>query len=616
MEIKLNSDVFSTILAQIPDSKTVHAILIALQRSHSFFPIALTRLSQLPIYLDSYDPRAASASQKVLDYLLDEGFPLVGSIRHLVVSVERGKDPPVPNSRGRGRGRGRGGPPSLQSRPNPNNAMLALQCRLPALLRRAVNLRSFDYHSFPGSAFQSEHFDALQRLERLRSFSVDCALWMECGIGSALGPPTNHATWAAEYDADNWEMEPFLSTIGPTIASLELRHVNYTMFTALAGHTAAFASYRALEHLKIDITEGVWDWNGGGSPAWGASPAVTFPCLGFPSVRRFELVVCDQTLQNAQTGPLDLVHRALLAELSIDVRYAIDYTDLYDTLRLFEALSPVDFPALARLEIKDQARNTRRHYWDAADNAHLRWDYCGRAYPGLVPSFLGAIRTGHLPHLTTLWADEKVLLLPYASVEDLFTENAVWADALRAAFAQLESLRVGFGAITHIAAGLILDLCDPNKLTQFGFEWNWHSYGREEPISPALLAYLSRFPKLTDVHVLFPRPGTYLQFNGLPAPAFSVATLVDVAALFRCNGAVSCVGIGNSVVWERGFSPQAPLLVSDGSTAPSAAVSLFFHAGFLPRDIESSDVSNNAEPPRRERREEIEQLRGMLERVL
>ncbi|KAJ7751002.1 hypothetical protein DFH07DRAFT_1033979 [Mycena maculata] len=460
---------------------------------------------------------------------------------------------------------------------------------LPELLQRSVNLRSFDYHSFPGFALQSEHFDALQRLEWLRSFSVDCALLRVESIPAGFGPYAAPGELATQYDAENWEMEPFLSTIGPTIASLELRHVNYTMFTALKGHTDVFASYRVLEHLKIDITEGVWDWNGGGSPAIGASPAVIFPRLGFPSVKRFELVECDQTLRNSQTGPLDLVHCNLLTELSIDVRdrnvLIIWGWNLWANLKLFEALSPLDLPALALLEIKDQAKNTRRHYWDGADNAHLRWEYPGWAYPGLVPSFLGAIRTGHLPNLTSLWVDENVLLLPHESAEDLFTENAVWTDALRAAFGQLESLRVGFGAISHIAAGRILDLYDPNKLGQFGFEWNWHNYEREEPISPALLAHLSRFPNLTDVHILFPRPGTYHQFNG---PTFDATTLNDVAALFRCNRAVSWVGIGNSVVWERGFSAQEPLLMSDGSAAPSAAVSRFFHAGFLPQDSEST----------------------------
>jgi hypothetical protein len=60
-------------------------------------------------------------------------------------------------------------------------------------------------------------------------------------------------------------MEAFLSTIGAKMTSLNLRHVNHTMFVALTRRTELFATYQALEHLKIDITEGVWDWDDGGS---------------------------------------------------------------------------------------------------------------------------------------------------------------------------------------------------------------------------------------------------------------------------------------------------------------------------------------------------------------
>jgi hypothetical protein len=105
------------------------------------------------------------------------------------------------------------------------------------------------------------------------------------------------------------------------MVSLDLRHINQSMFTALVGKTYVFVSYHALVHLKMDITEGVWDWRGGGPPTMGASPEFEFPCMGFPSVTRFDLVVCDKTLSQSRTGPLNLVHRGLLTELSIDIRY-------------------------------------------------------------------------------------------------------------------------------------------------------------------------------------------------------------------------------------------------------------------------------------------------------
>ncbi|KAJ7139128.1 hypothetical protein C8R44DRAFT_975076 [Mycena epipterygia] len=382
------------------------------------------------------------------------------------------------------------------------------------------------------------------------------------------------------------------------------------MFTVLTARTEVFASYHALEHLKIDITEGVWDWTGGGSPSMGASSDFQFPRLGFPSVKHFELVVCDRTLGNPRTGPLNLVHSKLFTELSIDVRYSVWWCTT-GVVHLFESLSPLDLPALARLEIEDNTRNTARHYWDPADNWRLRWEHKGRTYHGL----------------TNLWVDEQVLISPnICTVEALLdskseeSANVLWRETLQAAFGQLESLRVGFGAITHIEANLILGLCDPTKLTQFGFEWNWWHYGADESISAELLACLSLFPKLTDVHFLFPRPGT--QLSGIPDPVVDARTLNDVTSIFGCNETICRIGIGNSMVWERHPSagPSKLLLVSDGNAVPNPAVPKFFHAGYLfkpePSSSTIADASDNVNLPRPARGEEIEQLRDLLQRIL
>ncbi|KAJ7671848.1 hypothetical protein B0H17DRAFT_1084810 [Mycena rosella] len=622
--VDINEDVFSQILSHVCDSKNLYTILVALPKSHLLFPVALARLWELPVYLDSYDPRAAVASQKVLDYLLDTSGPrlLAESIRHLDVSIEH-KD--LDSQRRRMRG-----PPVLDRTASgfrlPGD-VLALYERLPELFKRTVNLESLDYHSRPGIAMESKHVEPLQHLERLRRFAVNCALRdREVDIPAGAGP----GELSAQYDAENWQIEPFFSTVGPLIISLDLRNINQTMFAALTGQTDVFTSYHTLEHLKLDITEGVWDWNGGGSPAMGASPDFKFPCLGFPSVKRFELIVCDKTLQESQKGPLDLVHCNLLTELSIIVRHSIFWM-AYETLKLFEALSPLDLPALSHLEIKDSTRNTERHYWSSTDN-QLGWKREGRVYFGLVPSFLGSIRAGGLPNLTSLWVDERILVLPHrCAVRDLLDPESdeetyiIWTQSLRAAFGQLESLRVGFGPINHTDAGRILDLCDPAKLSQFGFEWNWHDYARDEEISAGLLAHLARFPKLNDIHILFPRPET--QLSGRPDPVVDARTLSDVTSIFKCNGNICRVGIGNSVVWERDPSQGASaiLFVSDGSTAPNAAVSKFFHAGYmpkyfpggvLPRLDASNPDSDNFIPPRPVRGEEIEQLRDLLQRIV
>ncbi|KAF7367648.1 hypothetical protein MSAN_00828400 [Mycena sanguinolenta] len=622
VHVQVNEDIFSCVLEHISDARTLHALLAALPKSHPLFHVGLTRLWQLPIHLDSYDAQASAASQKVLDYLLDadvDRLPLAESVRHLVVAVEH--EPRIFYQRRR-----------IQPVFTWPEDLVALHARLLDLFPRLVNLESLDYHSFPGADMKSEHVEPLRHLRKLQSFGVDCALRSrDYEIPAGMAP----GDLSRQFDAENWEMEPFLSTIGPAMTSLEFRHVNHTFFAALARQTDLFTSYEALEHLKIDITEGVWDWQGGGSPAMGASPEFTFPFLGFPSIKRFDLVVCDQTLSGFHKGPMNMVHSHLLTDLSLDVRHSIFWM-AFKWIHLFEHLSPSDFPALSRLEIKDNTRNTTRYRWESKQG---EWARPGRAYLGLVSPFLGSIGSGFLPKLSTLWVDEKSLLppalIPLSEMESILPGWSVhqlldraptssdepldlgpWWEALGAAFEQLESLRVGFGAITHLDAEPILGLCDPTKLTQFGFEWDWKNYGRDEPLSPVLLEHLARFLKLTDVHILFPRPETHLP--GIPDPVVSARTVDDVKSIFNCNGSICRVGIGNSVVWERHPSePSAILLVSDGSVAPNPAVSKFYHAGFMPKPLKPDiDNSDNAIPLRPARGKEIEQLRDLLHRIL
>ncbi|KAJ7184681.1 hypothetical protein C8R46DRAFT_465326 [Mycena filopes] len=611
--MQIDTDVFTCILSHISDAKTLYSVLAALPTSHVLFPSALARLWQLPVYLDSYDLQVAVASQSVLEQLLQDnaGHPLVESVRHLVVAVEY--KPPS----GARRGRGRRAAPTFRIPVE----VTTLHKRLPDLLSRAVNLESLDYHSFPGFPLKNKHVRSLQNLEWLRRFAVDCALRSrDRELPAGMGP----GDWSAVYDAENWEMELFISAVGPRTTSLDLRHVNHTMFMALTQQTDVFASYHDLERLKIDITEGVWDWNGNGSPASGAEPGFTFPFLGFPSVKHLELTVCDKTLTGSARAPLNLVHCGLLTSLTIDVRRSLAWMS-YETIKLFEALSPFDFPVLSFLQVKDNTRNAARHYWKTADDEG--WYPDGRTYPGLVPSFLGGINSGALPNLTALWVDECVLLpSPSISIQHLLAsvlppsaahesiDVVSWTESLKATLAQLESLRVGFGAIDVGDAEAILELCDPQKLTQFGFEWNWWEYEHDEPLAPGLLDQLSRFPKLTDVHILFPRPETHLA--GLPDPKIDALTLADVGAVFRCNATISRVGIGNSLVWERHpVDPDDILLVSDGSVAANPAVPRFFHAGYLARQ-DSRDIADNAVSPRPKRGEEIEQLRDLLQRIV
>jgi hypothetical protein len=187
--VEIDEDTFSCILCHISDLKELYAILLALPKSHLLFPVALTRLWELPVYLDTYDPRSTTASQKILDYLLgaENPQPLAQSVRHLIISIEH-------------EGPSRIGPPGTPW------DVLELQERLPDLFLRTINLESLDYHSFPGIGMKKNQVEPLRHLERLRRFGVDCAL-REWGneIPSAGGDYANPGDLSARYDAENWE---------------------------------------------------------------------------------------------------------------------------------------------------------------------------------------------------------------------------------------------------------------------------------------------------------------------------------------------------------------------------------------------------------------------------
>ncbi|KAJ7167573.1 hypothetical protein C8R46DRAFT_1191683 [Mycena filopes] len=650
----VDEDVFSRILSQIPDSKTVHVVLRALSKSHPLFPAAFRRLCELPIHLDTFDARAAAASNEVLDYLLnpeDHG-RAAESIRHLVVAVEHDKYGSAPRlaeddeeeEEDEEEAGAQGGeeeenpvkdveeeeteqqddddeeePPTeseeseSESEPDEDVDVVAFHARLPALFEKTRNLRSLDYQSCPGLPLSREDVALLASCERLHTFAADTAV-----------RETSWGYFHAFEDPETWDIEPFLSTLAPNIRSLSLRHVCLTMLRTLVSHGDVFATYTNLDELQLDITEGVWDWTGAGSPQRGATADYVFPSLRLPALRRLELVVADLTLSKARAGPLELVDCSLLTELSLDIREINGY-DIIPTISLFEALGAADFPVLSHLEIKDNngSANQHRLKWEPDDGFRRPQ----RSYPGLVERLLGPLGT-----LSTLWVDERILLqVPSGvscGVRDLwdadfpdfgfFEAKASWKAALDAALPRLESLRTGFGALDAVELGFVLGQCDRTKLRQFGFRYAWKKYGRDEPISPDVLLHLSRFPKLTDVHILFPRPEK--QFTGVPNPVVDPQTLADVASIFRCNGSISRVGIGNSIVWQRGVGADEVLLVSDGNRVPNDALSRFYHAGHMvkynPKNKKFWVHFDNVKPLRPNWGEEIEELRDVLRRII
>ncbi|KAJ7037924.1 hypothetical protein C8F04DRAFT_1090647 [Mycena alexandri] len=588
-----DEDVFSCILSHVQEPKTVHVLLRAVPKSHPLFSVALRRLLELPVYLDSYD--AIVASKEIIDYFVgpnasEEALAIAQAIRHLVIAAEavrfRAEEVAV------------------------GDDVVAFRDSLSKLFERTRNLKSVDYYSCPGILLSPENIDVLATCEGLQTFCVDAS--------------TKRATWNTMEDVEDyetWNITPFITSLGPSITSLELRGVCMAMLNDILSHRDVLATYKNLEHLKIDITEGAWDWGGGlGTPPLGASYDFIFPSLALPTVRRFELVVSDFTVHLPRAGPLNLVDCSLLTDLSFDVRRGL-WTDITN-IQIFMGLAAADFPRLSHLEIKDtttfKTLHERRVQWEPQEEFP-------RSFHGLVDRFLGS-----LTNLTSLWVNENALGLAngvgwnsqtYCSLRESWDSNsahfhttnkAAWRTALKTALSKLESLGVGFGPMDDVEVGLVLGCCDPEKLRQFRFAWDWHKYGRDDPIPPELLVHIARFPKLTDVHILFPRPETQVS-----DPEIDARILCDVAAIFKSNGSICRVGMGNSVMWERGPGGEGPeaILVCDGGSAPDLSVPKFYHAGYLPNEDTSSwNINPAPRPPGRT--EEIEQLRDLLHRIL
>jgi hypothetical protein len=68
-------------------------------------------------------------------------------------------------------------------------------------------------------------------------------------------------------------MKPVFSTIGSKATSLDLRSVDEGVFKAIVEH---FPPLKNVRNLKLDLTCGVWDWDGTGSPQQGPPSTTGF----------------------------------------------------------------------------------------------------------------------------------------------------------------------------------------------------------------------------------------------------------------------------------------------------------------------------------------------------
>lgn len=105
-----------------------------------------------------------------------------------------------------------------------------------------------------------------------------------------------------------------LSIIGPKVTSLDFRSVDERTFETIAEDLPPLEN---IHRLKLDLTCGVWDWDGAGSPQLGPSEQYTFPCIS-EHVREFDIKITD-LLARQPRGPIELVDPTRLTKLRVEV---------------------------------------------------------------------------------------------------------------------------------------------------------------------------------------------------------------------------------------------------------------------------------------------------------
>lgn len=98
------------------------------------------------------------------------------------------------------------------------------------------------------------------------------------------------------------------------MAFLDLRNVDEEVFKAIKED---FPPLENVGSLKLDLTCGVWDWDGAGSPQQGPSEHYGFPRIS-NHVEEFEIIITD-LLARQQKGPVELVDPKKLKKLKVEV---------------------------------------------------------------------------------------------------------------------------------------------------------------------------------------------------------------------------------------------------------------------------------------------------------
>ena len=127
-------------------------------------------------------------------------------------------------------------------------------------------------------------------------------------MSSRLQPIDQHA------DIHGWSIKSLFSAIGPKVTSLDLRNVDEHVFEVIA---KSFPPLKHVRDLKLDLTCGVWDWDGFGSPQQGPSERYRFPRIS-NHVREFGVQITD-LLARQRRGPIELVDSKGLEKLRISI---------------------------------------------------------------------------------------------------------------------------------------------------------------------------------------------------------------------------------------------------------------------------------------------------------
>lgn len=78
-----------------------------------------------------------------------------------------------------------------------------------------------------------------------------------------------------------------------------------------------FLPLKNVRNLKLDLTCGVWDWDGRGSPQQGPSDHYRFPRIS-NDVQELEITITD-LLARQRKGPIELVDTKKLKNLRVNV---------------------------------------------------------------------------------------------------------------------------------------------------------------------------------------------------------------------------------------------------------------------------------------------------------